>query len=365
MMIKRILCIALFYLNVIWLHAQNVVLPIVNHEVIMLGSRSSTLLTGKQAQVVKFELPVNTVRWYYRFYNITKKEQLPTYRPKRLLMDDVTKSLTSHNFHSIEIPKIPTSLKNKLNVYLLRDSNEVASFTKIFSFQKAAYQGAFSSLNAYSGWVEVCDPQYITGLQYLGLMNLGNLSGTNVVLDVIAICKKRANHTGWSEADLKAEEIRFVKNYKEEIPPTWLEKSSDCYLNSLQSEMTFAAYKNLNVEEKHALLSRYFQNCYDAQFTSRVKDTLTDISIYTVFGDWKTERNEMLKMDFTGELKLTKRDGKVLKGIWYLTDENLILKFNGYEEQRYEPIVTMQNKYVWRNKNTGKYLRYLRVNSTD
>lgn len=347
------------------MQAQNeVLIPIVNHKIFYLDSRSSTLFSGSHTTVLELDLPVNTVRWYYRFYNITKKDLLPRYGSKTSLMDELEAKLTDSDYSTLKLPQIPAEFKNKVSIYLLEDSSQVSVFNKQLTFAKVKYQEQFSFLNLGAGWSEVCDPDFITGKQYLGLLNQANLSGTNIVVDVVAICKQRTIETDWSEEILKEIESEFIDENISGFSPFVIRKISDCYIRSLQNKLTYEKYKTLSVAEKSRTEKEALGNCYHEGFQIAEKDTLTELDPYFMAGSWETEKDELMEMKFSKELTLRKKNGTVLKGSWYIAEGSLFLKFDNYRTQKYQPVVLSPNKYIWKNVQTGNYLRYSRKSNS-
>lgn len=358
---RYILIIVLYCISVLSVQAQNeVLIPIVNHKIFTLDSRGSTFFTGSHTTVLELDLPVNTVRWYYRFYNVTKKELLTKYSSTTSLEDELEKKINDPAYSTIKLPTIPTEYKNKVSIFILNDSTQVGVFNKQLTFAKAEYETQSSIQNMYAGWSEVCDPEFINGKQYLGILNLANLTGTNVVLDVVAICKQRTVDGGWSEDVLKDIEVKFVDGYADKLSPFVVQKAAECYIKSLQYEMTYEAYKNRNSTVKKQFENQILENCYNENFKEIETDTLTELDIYYIFGSWKTEKNESLDMKFSSELTLKKSNGAVIKGNWYINDNTLFFKFENYKTQKYQPIILSPNKYVWKNYETGNYLRYTR-----
>lgn len=360
-MVRFFWIFVLYCISCITLQAQNeVLIPIVNHKVFYLDSRGSTLFSGSHTTVLELDLPVNTVRWYYRFYNITKKDLLPKYGSKTSLMDELEAKLTEPDYSTLKLPQIPAEFRNKVSVYLLDDSSQASVLNKQLTFSKLKFQEQFSSLNLAAGWSEVCDPDFINGKQYLGLLNQANLSGTNMVVDVVAICKQRTIETGWSEETLKEIENGFIDGMISRLSPFVIRKVSECYIKSLQNELTYEKYQTLSVAEKSRTEKSVLDNCYHEGFLITEKDTLIELDPYFMAGSWETEKDELLEMKFSNELTLRKKNGTVLKGSWYIAEESLFLKFDNYKTQKYQPVVLSPNKYIWKNFQTGNYLRYSR-----
>lgn len=351
----------MYCISCMTLQAQNeVLIPIVNHKVFYLDSRGSTLFSGSHTTVLELDLPVNTVRWYYRFYNVTKKELLSKYGSGTSLMDELEAKLTEPDYSTLKLPQIPAEFKNKVSVYLLDDSSQASVLNKQLTFTKLKYQEQFSSLNLASGWSEVCDPDFIRGKQYLGLLNQANLSGTNIVIDVVAICKQRTIETGWSEEILKAIENEFIDRVTSGLSPFVIRKVSECYIKSLQNELTYEKYQTLSGAERSRTERSVFENCYNESFQITETDTLTGLDPYLMAGSWETEKGELLEMKFSNELTLRKKNGTTLKGSWYIAEDALFLKFDNYRTQKYQPVVLSPYKYIWKNFQTGNYLRYSR-----
>lgn len=343
---------------------KKVLVPIVNHKVFVLDSRSSTIFSGKYSTVFELYLPENTVRWYYRFYNVTKKDLLVKYNPKVPFLDEMELKLNESVFYNFKIPNIPSEFTNKMNVYLLNDSSQLEVFSKQFTFNKVQYQSQFSILNTSSGWIEVCDPEFLKGKQYLGLMNTANVTSTNVVLDVVAVCNQRSiEDSGWKEGDLKNIEIglmdQLIANNK--IAAQSYQEISNCYLESLQQQISFKEYSLLSKVEKGNFEKKIFENCFNENFIDPVLDTISNLNPYFIIGKWNTEKGETLEFKYNSELILTKKNATILNGSWYISNNELYMKFENFKTQKYQPIIMTPQKFIWKNSLSENYLRYSKV----
>lgn len=348
------------------LKAQNEVLvPIVNHQVFNLHSRSSLFFSGNYASVIELELPENTTRWYYRFYNVNRKDLLSQYTSNASLLEEVKENMKDPQNSKITFPPIPNTYQNKVSIYLLNDSAQTDVFNKRLTFSKVQYQDDFSVLNEASGWMEVCSPGFLSGKQYLGLLNKATVSESFIVLDVLAICKKRSVDFEWPEKNLKQIEIDFIEQYASSISPFILQKVSDCFISALQYSSSFSLYSELEGEDKVQYEKTILDKCYNDRFQVEEKDTLNSLNNYFVFGNWMTEKEEILEMKFSGQLRLIKKDERSFDGVWYLSDNLLHLKFDGFSTQVYEPLLATPNKFAWKNNQTGNYVRYSRIIDTE
>lgn len=347
------------------LKAQNKVLvPIVNHKVFVLDSRSSTIFSGKYSTVIELYLPENTVRWYYRFYNVTKKDLLVKYSPKIPFLDEMESKLNETVFYDFKIPNVPTEFTNKMNVYLLNDSNQVPIFNKQFTFSKLQYQTQFSVLNASSGWAEVCDPQFLTGSQYLGLMNSATITSTNVYLDVVAVCNQRTiEDSGWNERELKNLDEKLINQLlnNPKIGAQSYQEISKCFLESIQQQIKLKDYSAFSKTDKLTYEKKIFDNCFDDNFQEQLLDTISTLTPYFIIGKWKTEKEETLEFKYSNELILTKKNATTLNGSWYISNNDLYMKFENYKTQKYSPVIMTPQKFVWKNSLSDNYLRYSKI----
>lgn len=364
-MIRFRFILLLSFLICFSLKAQNKILvPIVNHKVFVLDSRSSTLFSGKYSTVIELYLPENTVRWYYRFYNVTKKDLLVKYAPKIPFLEEMKSKLSETEFYNFKIPNVPTEYANKMNVYLLNDSNQVSIFNKQFTFNKVQYQSQFSVLNASSGWAEVCDPEFLTGNQYLGLMNIANITSTNVYLDVVAVCNQRSiEDSGWKESELKSLEINLINQLitNNKIAAQSYQDISKCYLESIQQQIKLSDYNILSKIDKMSFEKKIFDNCFSDNFHEQLLDTISTLTPYFIIGKWKTEKDETLEFKYSNELILTKKNSTTLNGSWYISNNELYMKFENYKTQKYTPIIMTPKKFVWKNSLSDNYLRYSKI----
>lgn len=361
-MLKRAGLLLAIVLSSVHVIAQTEVLvPIVNHQVFNLNSRSSIFFSGYHTSVIELNFPENTVRWYYRFYNVTKKDLLPKYAPKASLLDELERNMRDPENSKISTPIVPSAYQNKVSVYLLDDSSQVDVFNKQITFSKVQYQKQFSALNEASGWIEVCDPDFIFNKQHLGIMNRGTMTETYIVMDVVAVCKKRSIEFGWPEKGLKELEISFVDSRGKNLSPFIIQKVSNCLISSLQYKISYDEYVSLSKPEQEKVRRETFTQCYNSNFPVVEEDTLAMVSPYFVFGKWKTEREEILELNFSGTLNLIKKDQTSFQGIWYLAQDMLCLKFDGHPTRKYEAVMITPNRYVWRNNETGNFVKYNRL----
>lgn len=343
---------------------EEVLVPILNHQIYTLEPKGSAYFTGKYSTVIEVELPVNTIRWYYRYYNLIKKENVSKYSAENPFVEHLDKKLNSKNYLPNDLPIIPSGMSQKLNFYLLKSSEQAVNFQKQFTTTKFEYADEFSTLNVSKAWKEVCDPTYINGKQYLAIENTGVFSGTNVILDVVAICKKRSlSESGWSEEALKIVEESLLDSMaiNTNIPSFAFSKVADCYMNTLQQKVNFKDFNALSFESKQTIQHEIFENCFDSRMVDVGKESLSDINPYMIIGKWLTDKGEVLEFKFSKVLNLKKKDGQSLKGSWYISDNGLHLRFEGFKTQKYLPVILTPSKYVWKNPSTGNYLRYTKI----
>lgn len=334
-------------------------IPIINHQVISLDSRGSTFFSGKSTEVIELDLPINTIRWYYRVYNVNQKELVQKYAPNISFIDQISDKLNKVGIN-ITTPTIPTALKNKLSVYLLKDSSHINLFKTQFSDLKLSYLEEFSIIQQSAGWKEVCDPQYISGKQYIALANHGNLTSTHVVVDIVAICKRRTIDLDWDEKILIDVEKDIVNTIAHQVSPTTIEKTSNCILQSLQFQLDKDQYLGIEQKRKEELLGDLLRKC-TYEHSNTKTDTLKGLSSYFLIGNWISERGEELKFIYPNEIILKKKSGETLRGIWYVSDESLTINFDQYKTQKYQPILISPDKFIWKNVITGNFLRYQRL----
>jgi|GEM_PF-3845368 len=343
---------------------QEILIPIVSREIFALDSRGSALFSGAHTTVLELDLPANTTRWFYRFYSLLKKEDFKKYAPVSPLLDELYLKSRDTADYKISLPDIPAGLRNKVSVYLLKDSNQVINFGKQITFSKLEYLSTGSSLNNSAGWIEVCDPSYLSGKQYLGLMNHATISSGFIAVEVVAVCKQRSLASGgWSEEEMKDWEIKIVNNcaQKGEIPSLYFEKTAQCFLKSIQQAVTEEVYRAMPEAEQESLEKTIYKRCVEQYANAEEKDTLNNVDVFLLTGEWVSERQESLHLDFSGKVILKKKTGQVLEGNWYVADNVLTLDFVNYTEQKYQPVLLTPDKFAWRNIQTGNYLRFSRA----
>ena len=75
-----------------------------------------------------------------------------------------------------------------------------------------------------------------------------------------------------------------------------------------------------------------------------------------------TEKGESLEFKYSNELILTKKNATILNGSWYISNDELFLKFEEFKTQKYQAIVTTPEKFIWKNSQSENYLRYSKIN---
>lgn len=334
-------------------------IPIIQQKDFYLDSRGSKLFTGTNTAVIELNFPVNTIKWYYRFYNVHQKTFLNKYTPSLSFAEEWKNSHFINT--SPKIPNIPSTIRNNVSVYLLEDSSQVEQLEKQLLVERVSYVEEFSSLDMSAGWMEVSHPKCISGLQYLGLFNHGNLTGTNVVLDVIAVCKKRSvSVNDWNEALLKRLEEEFVESLDDYSGMKSKEKVVDCMLSKIQRGISYNEYSYQTNSSKELLVKENIQRCIQ-EISSESIDSSNVLNPYQMVGKWKTEKGEVLQFLISQKISIKKKTGETMEGIWYLHDQSLIVEFENFKTQKYQPVIISPDKYVWKNRLTGNYLRYQKL----
>lgn len=355
--------IGICFVWIVWVHTAlsqtYELIPIIQKKDFYLDSRGSKLFTGTNTAVIELDLPVNTVKWYYRFYNIHQKSLLSKYAPALSFSDEWkhTQFLQS----SPKIPNIPSSIRNGVSVYLLEDSSQIQPLENQLLIEKVSYQEDLSIVNMPTGWMEVSHPKYISGLQYLGLLNHGNLTGTNVVLDVIAVCKKRSiSGSDWNETQLKQLEEEIMDIVEAEQVLILKEQVMDCLLTKVQQKFSFYNDVQKFLFSNIQFLKDQIQYCIQG-ISTEIIDTSKVLDPYQIVGEWKTEKGEVMHFMISQKVSIQKKTGETLQGIWYIHDQSLIVEFENFKPQKYQPIIVSPDKFVWKNRLTGNYLRYQKL----
>jgi hypothetical protein len=107
---------------------------------------------------------------------------------------------------------------------------------------------------------------------------------------------------------------------------------------------------------------KIFNNCFSNYFPVQLLDTISTLTPYFIIGKWKTEKEETLEFKYSNELILTKKNATTLNGSWYISNNELYMKFENFSTQKYQPIIMTPRKFVWKNSLSDNYLRYTKIN---
>ena len=151
---------------------------------------------GKSRVVVPFDLPKNTVEWYYSFSTSegtsgTKKLNLAIQLSSYLV--DQT-GMTRILLNQVKVPRGSSNV----DVYLLNSANQTAFVEKRDNYGDSFYYiSEGTTKNTKQAVVKVDDIK--TGRLYLGLKNPSTLNGVNVDIEITTIIQNDVYVDEWTE----------------------------------------------------------------------------------------------------------------------------------------------------------------------
>jgi hypothetical protein len=168
---------------------------------------SVTSLTGSTRKLIQFQLPPNTVRWYYSFSAFRNAKDVSNVQEEFNLLSKLS--------HVIDVSGTTAGAlaflgrppgSNNCDVYLLNSDNDVRLFEAKQNNFYYCREGSMDGL--VSGVMEIKDPDRMFGTQSLGFRNNDLSYGIDVKLQIVAIVRTEATINGWTK---EQKELLFNK----------------------------------------------------------------------------------------------------------------------------------------------------------
>lgn len=330
-----------------------------------LDSRGTGFFSRQYSTVLEVELPQGTVKWFYRFISADNLNSAnKSMRETGALSVWIDKAIEDSTliFENITLPENGPSV----NIYLLTDTSAVNEFNSWISFNRGFYHPKYSLLNATSGWMAVDEEKFLTGKQYIGLMNPSIMQEAHILLEVAALVNKPVpGKNGWTLPELENWYSEMV-NLCSELPdsiitPEKIPIVASCFVNALENRWDAAQYKLLSEAEQIQWKNWQLLKCLPPR-SKQDAAALTSLSRYIIAGLWLTEKGEKMRLQFNGIAELEKNDGSILKGKWSFEQDIFQLEFPGFRTQQYTAAKYTRNELEWKNNSTGRMLRMQRIN---
>lgn len=177
---------------------QRVVPVFSEQNFVLNGGMNSTFQNGKSRQILRIQLPSNTVKWYYTFSTSIVgdggKKQLQ-------LAAQLTRFLDPSGMSAVAVSALFTPPGVAYADVLLMDEFNARLFLAKADLNGQTYRYALdcSRLNYKDGTVEIIQPTQ--GSCFLGIKNPASMSAINVSIEVAAIVEEEAPQ---SESQQKA-----------------------------------------------------------------------------------------------------------------------------------------------------------------
>jgi hypothetical protein len=367
---KSLLYIALWMLCISshQIQAQSFVAgseQIIPVSIFSLDSRGTGLFSRQYNTVLEVELPPGTVKWFYRFTsasNLTvankllKETDVLSFWVDKFLEDS---TLVIENMSVTEDAPF-------VNIYLLTDTTSVDVFNSWISFNRSYFTPKYSVLNAASGWMVVEEEKFLSGKQYIGLMNPSIIQEAHILLEVAALVNKPLpGKNGWTLPELEnlySEMVNLCSDLPDSIiTPEKIPIVASCFVNALENRWDAAQYKSLSEAEQIQWKNWQLLKCLPPR-SKQDAAALTTLSRYIITGLWLTEKGEKMRLQFNGMVELEKNDGSLIKGKWSFDKDVFQLEFPGFRAQQYSAAKYTRNELEWKNNSTGRMLRMQRIN---
>jgi hypothetical protein len=329
-----------------------------------LDSRGSGFFSRQYNTVLEVDLPPNTVKWFYRFASAPNLTAANKYLKETSPLSSWIDRSVEDSTLVFEIIEVSEEFPI-VNVYLLTDSTSVDVFNSRISFNRSFFTPKYSVLNAAKGWMVIEEEKFLTGKQYIGLMNPSILQEAHILLEVAALVNKPVpGKNGWTLPELENWYSEIV-NLCSELPdsiitPEKIPIVAGCFVNALENRWDAAQYKSLNEAEQIQWKNWQLLKCLPPR-SKQDAGALTSLNRYIIAGLWLTEKGEKMRLQFDGVAELKKNDGSILKGKWNFEQDIFQLEFPGFRKQQYTAAKFSRNELEWKNNNTGRMLRMQRI----
>jgi|688.fasta_scaffold192668_2 hypothetical protein len=259
---KALLCLITIFTTAIsfgqYTKIENTTINIIPQRSIYLnGGTLSTFDAGKSRTVISFDLPTNTVEWYYSYStsagtsgtkNLNLAVQLST-----LLVDQT--GTTAGLLNQIKVP--PGS--SGIDIYLLNPENKTPFEEK---WDNNGGQYSFISegtvKNTKQATVKIDDVK--SGRWYLGIKNPSSLDGVNIVIEVTAIVQNEVYVDEWTIENLNTWKTNCLAEFQTES--TGKNDVCDCFVDKISTQNPPSQWDNQNTNSQQMLSNSILETCF-------------------------------------------------------------------------------------------------------
>lgn len=335
---------------------------------------SAVSMSGKSRKVISFQLPPNTIRWYYCFSAYRNSQDVQSVRNTYNLFSKLSLIIDQTGTTATAISMIGSPPgANYCDVYLLSSSNDASSFESKSDYYGGTYyynrQG--SRQNFVSGVVDITDQNFLSGWQYIGLKNPDLNDGVNVVLQIVAIVYNEPQTNGWTvsvkQQTYEKLKSNMVQSFAGQVKQNDIEDLCGCIMTKLtqsyppQQVAAFAEY------ELKPIFTKFAESCYnELQLDfSNVVAVQSIINQKKLIGKWRDQNSTFTIMEY-GMLSIQWDNGSFKFGNWKVENGKLQFQFDSgkrIDEYLVIELTDDRLKYksitgdatIWDAKKLGRY----------
>lgn len=220
------------------------------------GLRSST--GGKSRVVIPFDLPKNTIEWFYSFStskgtsgikNLNLAIQISSYL--------VDQSGVVSTF--MDQAKVPSG-SSSIDVYLLNSDNKTGFVEKWdLNGGKYYYIPEGTTENTKQAVVKVDDVR--SGRWYLGLKNPSSLDGVNIYIEVTAVIENKVYVDEWTNESQNKLKSKCLENFNTET--SGKNEVCDCLLDKITNQNLPSEWNNQSNISQQTIINSELNNCFN------------------------------------------------------------------------------------------------------
>jgi hypothetical protein len=336
-------------------------------KILSLGIKQSTL-------VFDIDLPENTIRWFYIFTASRSAEDIEKAQGNIKLFAQLTRVIDQTGTTAKALPYLlPPPGSDYCNAYVLASKSDADKFNKEFNLKAFYYNSKSSRENFKSGSVDVDEPQYIRGRQYLGIHNQSTAYGLNVAIEVVAIVKEDLKDSqGWTKSNKENvfNSCLNILNYTLTSEDNVKEQICGCYTDEIVKKYSSEAFQEKPTYEVKNILTQNMKTCAiqsesDPNFkeptpitTDNENNRITPTFLNMV-GKWKAY-NCSYFLNYDKTLQIIWNNGKITNGNWSFDGTNFICLYGGnryvYQFSEYKP-----RQMIYKLSNTNQFFNATRI----
>ncbi|MFB0926279.1 MAG: hypothetical protein QMB65_13510, partial [Vicingaceae bacterium] len=257
------------------------------------GTRAS--VGGKSRVVIPFDLPQNTVEWYYSFSTSegtsgTKKLNLAI-QLSTLLVDQT--GTTANLMNQVKVP----SGSSGIDVYLLNSENQNAFEEKWDNNGGTFYFISEGTVkNTKQAIVKVDDVK--SGRWYLGLKNPSSLDGVNTFVEITAVIQNDVYVDEWTIENKNKLKSNCLAGFYTQS--TGKNDVCDCLLGKITTQNLPSQWNKQDSNTRNIINNSFIESCYYETGNSSLKNAEVE---YEKQANYKSLIEKADKMRNSGDLE--------------------------------------------------------------